>query len=150
MLKKFRTAVAVAALAGAALLGGCAGGQADAPDFVGDWTLTEIQGEESAGVEEIAMLEELGMSIVLEVHESGKATLGIADEQMDGTWEGNGDSAVFTFEGEDAQATVAGEQLTLSQDGSSMIFTKGKALSSERSDVDEESEVVNEKTDVEE
>lgn len=142
MLKKLKSAVAIIAVASAALIAGCAGGGGGESALVGDWTLAEISGEEGAGAEEIAMLEQMGMTIELTVHEDGKAELGIADESLEGSWTAKGDTATFTFEGDDAEATVSGENLTLSAEGSSMVFRKGKAQTGDVPEMEGEEEVV--------
>ncbi|MFT0763283.1 hypothetical protein [Scrofimicrobium sp. R131] len=153
MLKKVKSLIAIAAVAGAALLGGCSSGNSSATDFVGDWTLVGIGGQQSVGAEELAALDEIGATITLAVHDDGTVEMQSAGQTLEGTWEAGKDGdASFTFDGQSATGTVEGTTLTLavSDAGDTMTFEKGKAETDQRSDVDEEDEVVNEDTQVEE
>ena len=101
--------------------------------FAGTWDLTSMsQNGDSTGSEDIQMLAALGMKVTLSLNEDGTAQLVVFDTTMSGTWEAiDMATATATLDGQSVDMTVdEGGQLTLSESGSTMTFTKGKAASS--------------------
>ncbi len=136
MLRKFKAVVATVAVASVALLGGCASKSDDA-SFVGDWKLVAMESEneeDSVSAEDLALMEEMGLSISLEVKEDGKASMTMFDEPMEGTWKADGKNLTFTFEGESLPGTLEGDELSFTQDDMRMVFKKTDAAASDDSD----------------
>lgn len=111
---------------------GCAGagGGADAAkNFIGTWKLTSMEAEgEIIGEGDIALMESLGMKSSLTLNEDKTAVLTLIGESIDCTWEvTDASKATIKVEGDTADLTLAGDNLTLSSDGNKMMFVKGDA-----------------------
>lgn len=95
-------------------------------DVVGDWKLSSMEEDgEVTSEEDLAMLEEMGMSISLSFTADNKVTMDMFGEIMEGTWKSvDGSTVDITFEGETAQAKVADGKITMEEDGAKMVFSK--------------------------
>lgn len=128
----------VGALLGIALLGACSGGaevkaEEDA-NFVGDWALVEVEGDQEFA-DNMALFEEFGATILLKIDEDGACAL--AMEGVEGfmsedeaiqpcTWDGKDkDKIVLDFgEGEKSEAVLKDGRLTLESDGDKIYFER--------------------------
>lgn len=109
-------------------LAGCAQGGGDASkNFIGDWKLVGMEeGGEVTSSEDIALMEQLGMSVTMSVKEDKTLTLSVLGEEMSGTWEAtSGTEATATIDGQKASMKIANDVLVLEQDGAKMSFEKG-------------------------
>ena len=127
------TAIAMVAALAFGLVG-CGGGASaeDAKNFVGDWTVTDLQaGDETDSLSSaLQLLDSLGMKVTLTLSEDGNAALDMAGQQsMKGTWEAkDATTCTLSFEGtEPVDATLAGDKLMIAQSNMSMAFERAKA-----------------------
>lgn len=130
--------VALAAILGISLLAACGGGagtkaEADA-NFVGKWVMVEATGDEDF-VGGIAMLEELGGSMILNINEGGDALMVIeeptgmidtTDSTSDGTWEATGaDKIKIEFsDGSTGLGTLKDGRLSFDVDNVTLHFER--------------------------
>lgn len=129
---------AVGAVLSMALLGACSGGAAvkaeEDANFVGDWVLVEVEGNQEFA-DNMAMLEEFGATIVLAIDEDGTCALGMdaASGMPEGeeaiqpcTWEGKDkDKILVDFgEGEKAEAVLMDGRLALESAGDKVFFER--------------------------
>jgi len=132
MKRKIRLlAAALCAFALSFALVGCDGGKTSAPtdyssNFVGSWKLIGLEDETGAtSPEDLALMESLGMYIVLELDEDKTASLTMVDELSTGTWKATGASSLaVTIEGETIDGTLEGGEITLAQGDTWMAFAK--------------------------
>ncbi len=132
MKRKIRLlAAALCAFALSFALVGCDGGETSAPtdyssNFVGSWKLIGLEDETGAtSPEDLALMESLGMYIVLELDEDKTASLTMVDELSTGTWKATGASSLaVTIEGETIDGTLEGGEITLAQGDTWMAFAK--------------------------
>lgn len=123
MKKHFKITGILAATAALALAGGCSSGANANTACVGEWTMVSLGEEVTA--EEMAMLEELGMSLDLTITEDGAVTLAMLDQSQEGTWEpASGGCSIIFADQPPAEAKVTDGQLIMEQDGNQIIFTK--------------------------
>ncbi len=127
-------ATIVAMLAMVFALAGCSGGfggllQDGSKNFIGDWKLVGM--EEDGDVmseDDIASLEDYGLSVGLTVNEDGTFTLAYFGTELNGEWSAkSATEAEFDVDGEKAIATLADEKISIEQNDSKLVFGKGKA-----------------------
>lgn len=130
VLKRFKSAMAFAAM-GTLMLAGCGTVPQEYTDeFVGVYELKEYTDAEGNSDESIDAMMELGMTAYLTLGEDGTASLSIFGESQDGTWKAVGeDSANCTIvdretgvEAVSDMVLAENHQLTLSNDGEIMKF----------------------------
>ncbi len=128
MKKKIAVVFAAAcALALCFALVGCGGGSDDAKaNFVGDWKLTEGQaGGETISADDMAQLEELGLSTTFSFKEDGSCTLDLFGAETSGTWEGkSATTASVTIEDETVDVEISDDVLSFSSGEDSLKFKK--------------------------
>ncbi len=91
----------------------------------GIWKLTGVEGVgEITSQEDIEMMEELGLSVSLEMKAGGNAEFGLFEESMSGTWKAKDQGCEVTIEGLPILGNLDGDTFTLDQEGSKMIFTR--------------------------
>lgn len=102
---------------------GCSGASKDpAANFVGSW---KVVGMSDTTEDDIALMEALGMNIVLELDEDEKASINMMGEKMEGTWKAkSATECSVTIDGDTMDATLDGEELKFSADGQDMTFKK--------------------------
>ena len=130
--KKRWVALFMSMIALCLVLAGCAsggaGGDADAAkSFIGDWKLVGMEENgESTSSEDIALMEQMGVTVTLSFKEDKSCALSVFGEETSGTWEAKSPSeAAITIEGQTVVATLANEVLTLEDNGTKMMFGKG-------------------------
>ena len=92
----------------------CGGGSKTA---AGTWKLT---GMTQDGQDYSQYLSMLGMEITMVLNDDGTGTMEAMGEKVDVTWDANG----ITSQGETISYTLDGDKLTVTQNGSSIIFVK--------------------------
>lgn len=105
---------------------GCGGGEDYAANFQGTWKVCSIEGEdEGATDEDIAMLEDLGLIVLLNLNEDKSASLDVFGDIEEGTWEAkSATECSVTIDGDTITGTLADGKLTLADDYASMTFVK--------------------------
>ena len=109
-------------------LTGCGGGADAASNFVGSWKLSAVESStEPASEEDVAFLEEMGMSCSITLNEDKTASLDLFGDVLNGTWEAkDATNATITAEGESLEMMLADGKLSLDLEGDKMVFVKGK------------------------
>ena len=109
-------------------LAGCSGGgtsSTSGDEFVGVWNLSSLTGDEVPSTDDLALLEEMGMSISLTLMEGGDAYFDFLDEVSEGTWVAkSSEEVLLTLDGEKLTAKRDGDTLTIADDDVEMVFTK--------------------------
>ena len=104
-------------------------------NFVGDWKLVEV--DESGRVateDDLSMAEAYGISVGLTVNENGTFTFSYFGEEDTGEWSArSATEAEFVIEGQPANASLTDEKLSIEQDGTKLVFGRGKADASSSS-----------------
>lgn len=135
-MKKFLGILVACAAAFALCMGlvGCGGTAAssDAPDaatFVGSYELASMESDGSqVGEEDLALAKSLGYEVGLELKEDMTFSINVFGESIDGTWEvKSADVLTFTIDGQSVDATVDGDTVVLTENATSMTFTKKAA-----------------------
>lgn len=127
----------VAALSLCMLLVGCsaggAGGGAKPADkslFTGTWDLVRMSGDkpdDNLGEDDVELMRSMGFDVFLNLNEDDTMELALFGSTMRGSWKVKSAAEIeVTLEGQSVSATLSGEELTLSQEGTSMMFKKGK------------------------
>lgn len=123
----FMSMIALCLVLAGCTSGGAGGGADAAKSFIGDWKLVGMEENgEATSSEDIALMEQMGVTVTLSFKEDKSCTLSVFGEEMPGTWEAKSPSeAAITIEGQTVVATLANEVLTLEDDGTKMMFGKG-------------------------
>lgn len=102
---------------------GCSSAPKDySANFQGNWKMTSMVG---ASEEDMAFIEALGMSVILDLKEDKSASLNMMGEEMTGSWEAVSETeCTVTFEGDSATGKLNGEELSLAVEGEEMVFKK--------------------------
>lgn len=107
---------------------GCGSGNStdNSANFKGEYKLV---GMEEDGItyseDDLAFMEELGLDFGLTLADEGKATLNLAGESMDGTWEAKSNKeCTITIGSDSIKATLDGDNLKCEDGGSSLTFKK--------------------------
>lgn len=127
----------VAALSLCMLLVGCsaggAGGGAKPADkslFTGTWDLVRMSGDkpdDNLGEDDVELMRSMGFDVFLNLNEDDTMELALFGSTMRGSWKVKSAAEIeVTLEGQSVSATLSGEELTLSQEGTSMMFKKDK------------------------
>ncbi len=131
-LKAKILAAAVCAMALCVALVGCAGGGTysddNAANFKGDWMLSggTSDGQE-LDAESISAMEQMGLYVYLQLKDDGTAVVSLFGTNVEGTWAAKDATTVtLTLQGDAADATLEGEELTLAVEGDSLRFKKGE------------------------
>ncbi len=124
--------VALVLMLGLAACGGGGGGGAPTVDykknFVGTWDLVSMGGEDAATEEEVELMKSMGQEVFVNFDEDGSFHLVLFGSTMDGTWKAkDASTATVTIEDSNVDATLKDGQLTMEEDGESMVFKKGEA-----------------------
>ena len=111
--------------------GGANGGQEAKDAFVGSWNLVAMEGEAGASAEDIALMQSLGLSVGIQLHEDGTGSLDLFGEKMDGTWTAeNATQGKLVLSDQEIAMTLGSDgNLSLQQNNDTMIFQKGAAPS---------------------
>lgn len=130
-------ATIVAMLAMVFALAGCSGGSAGSPqdgekNFAGDWRIVGMEDDGKVTSEDdIEAMRDLGLDVGLTVNEDGTFTLAYFGSELNGEWSAkSATEAEFTIDGEKVTVTIADEKISMEQDGTKLIFGKGKANAS--------------------
>lgn len=123
----FMSMIALCLVLAGCASGGAGGGADAAKSFIGDWKLVGMEENgESTSSEDIALMEQMGVTVTLSFKEDKSCALSVFGEETSGTWEAKSPSeAAITIEGQTITATLANEVLTLEDDGTKMMFGKG-------------------------
>lgn len=98
----------------------CACGGSKGGATPGTYKLTGMVEDGEDMSDYIPLLESMGMEINLVLNKDGTGYLEMYGEQMELTWDANS----ITIEGESEPYTVDGDTLTISEDDTSMTFTR--------------------------
>lgn len=91
-------------------------------NVVGKWVITQaINAEGSTLTGDELTADYVGMSY--EIKEDGTVSKSDSGEVTDGTYVVIGNTVIFTLSGENTEATVDGNTMTIASEGSSMVFT---------------------------
>ena len=123
----FMSLIALCLVLAGCATGGAGGGADAAKSFIGDWKLVGMEENgESTSSEDIALMEQMGVTVTLSFKEDKSCALSVFGEETSGTWEAKSPSeAAITIEGQTVVATLANEVLTLEDNGTKMMFGKG-------------------------
>lgn len=123
----FMSMIALCLVLAGCASGGAGGGADAAKSFIGDWKLVGMEENgESTSSEDIALMEQMGVTVTLSFKEDKSCALSVFGEETSGTWEAKSPSeAAITIEGQTVVATLANEVLTLEDNGTKMMFGKG-------------------------
>ena len=123
----FMSLIALCLVLAGCASGGAGGGADAAKSFIGDWKLVGMEENgESTSSEDIALMEQMGVTVTLSFKEDKSCALSVFGEETSGTWEAKSPSeAAITIEGQTVVATLANEVLTLEDNGTKMMFGKG-------------------------
>lgn len=123
----FMSMIALCLVLAGCASGGAGGGADAAKSFIGDWKLVGMEENgESTSSEDIALMEQMGVTVTLSFKEDKSCALSVFGEETSGTWEAKSPSeAAITIEGQTITATLANEVLTLEDNGTKMMFGKG-------------------------
>ena len=94
--------------------------------WTGTWELVEMeQNGEVTGSDDLATLKSLGLDVYLKLNADGTGALVMFSESMDGKWVANSaDYGLFCIEGQAVSMKIAGNKLSMEQDGSRLTFAK--------------------------
>ena len=112
--------------------GGAGGGAkpADKSLFTGTWDLVRMSGDkpdDNLGEDDVELMRSMGFDVFLNLNEDDTMELALFGSTMRGSWKVKSAAEIeVTLEGQSVSATLSGEELTLSQEGTSMMFKKGK------------------------
>lgn len=111
-----------------ALVGCGSGGNSMKAAWIGTWDLNEMDDNgEVTNADDIAALREYGLDVYLELNRDGTSTFMLFGEEMTGTWDASSETkATLTMEGQTVDMSIADDRLSLTQDGSTLIFVKGE------------------------
>ena len=146
MKKNMMALLATLALACLVLVGcgGAEGGVDDKAGFVGTWKLTGlVENGEAMSADDLKTLEDLGLSVTLDLKEDGTGTLSLFDDPTEGTWTvTDAETGTFTTEEQgDAPMKLADGVLTMEEEDTSLTFTQGGATDAAASGATAEAEV---------
>ena len=119
-----------ASSAGAAGASGSASAAAPAGDvaqnLAGSWKLTRlVSNGEVADADDIELMQNVGLTVSLDLNADGTARFVLFGVNMAGTWSSpDGTNVTLNFDGMPMNATVAGDALSLTHDQDEMTFTK--------------------------
>ena len=123
-MKKLASIIAAAAMACILAFTAVACSKSDPTEaYVGSWDLSEITGAEGISSDDMALMESMGLYIVLELNQDGTAVLDMVGERVSGTWSAESETeATITFDGAPVTATLQDGKLNFSIEGESMVF----------------------------
>ena len=104
---------------------GCGGGSVDKSKFVGSWGL-ESGSDENLDADSIELMKSLGLEVTLTLKDDDTGTLNLFGEEMNITWSASSatEGKIEMEEAGSANMKIEDEKLVLSDDSSSMTFSK--------------------------
>ena len=107
----FMSMIALCLVLAGCASGGAGGGADAAKSFIGDWKLVGMEENgESTSSEDIALMEQMGVTVTLSFKEDKSCALSVFGEETSGTWEAKSPSEAA---------------MTLEDNGTKMMFGKG-------------------------
>ncbi len=126
-MKAVKVIAAAAVALGMTFAAGCSNGTGDsASTCEGSWGLTGMEQDgQQTSQEDLDQMKEMGMTVSLQMNGGGDAEFVMFDQTMNGTWETTDKGCKVTIQDVPIEGELNGDTLSLEQEGTKMIFTRG-------------------------